>query len=647
MKKLLFIFGVFLSFSVFPQVKQQISPGTVLSNCGVGSASPTANSPSIGVAINITCPTYGASAGASNNATAIQAAINAAVSAGVPLYIPAAATCYKYTAPLTVTGNLTIIGDFVSGNWLGANGINLPVGNPLFQGSVLCPSSNGSNGITVTGAGNSLNLYNIVVEFQTPFSGTGHGIYYVPPLTAGNYQGLSGSVWNNVVVYGTDGNHYGYYLENFIYDTFIQVQGFGGGGFYLYGSNNGFNFGNSVFVNPYVQTIVGGSANAYNVDSAAAQTLNLITFVKPQAIVNNISGISPAGNLPTSAQQIFFMGTHPQAIRLVAPDFETNVGSPVTWFNGQQNYFDTLAYYSDASKLNITGGFPYGVLTPGPTVNINDATGSGSVALASVNFMPQAVVTASSPVNYGILAGLQVGAPTQGTNVTSSRLDAIYSTGEIYNTGDYAGTGGMFVGGTMQLNTGNGGATTEIADAGTSGLLTLGNTNNTTSMGSTTLNLPNIATVTTAQSGTVCRGTGGLLTYDPTNTCLVSSGRFKTHVENISEGRGIDEVMKLRPVSYFLDKPADPLDLNQVTMQIGFIAEDVNKVDPRLVTTTKDGELLSVRYLQMTAVLTKAIQDQQHEIDSLKRWRYASTRRQRPSPMRSPPPERELLRRAK
>jgi hypothetical protein len=43
---------------------------------------------------------------------------------------------------------------------------------------------------------------------------------------------------------------------------------------------------------------------------------------------------------------------------------------------------------------------------------------------------------------------------------------------------------------------------------------------------------------------------------------------------------------------------------------VGLIAEDVAKIDQRLVTTDANGDLHSVRYLQITAVLIKAMQEQ-------------------------------------
>lgn len=71
--------------------------------------------------------------------------------------------------------------------------------------------------------------------------------------------------------------------------------------------------------------------------------------------------------------------------------------------------------------------------------------------------------------------------------------------------------------------------------------------------------------------------------------------------------------MAMRPVHYELKK--DPTHIGE---QVGFISEEVNEVDPRLVSRDSNGDPMGVRYMQYTAVLTLAIQEQQHEIEELK-----------------------------
>lgn len=130
--------------------------------------------------------------------------------------------------------------------------------------------------------------------------------------------------------------------------------------------------------------------------------------------------------------------------------------------------------------------------------------------------------------------------------------------------------------------------------------------------GSTVL-LPNIASTSAAQQGTVCWATGGGLTVDTTVACLASTRKVKQNIQLLDIG--LDQVMKLQPVSYDL-KP----EFNQAHLgpQVGLVAEDVQKVDPRLVALDDKGDPRGVRYMQLTAVLVKAIQQQQAEIAYLK-----------------------------
>jgi hypothetical protein len=51
--------------------------------------------------------------------------------------------------------------------------------------------------------------------------------------------------------------------------------------------------------------------------------------------------------------------------------------------------------------------------------------------------------------------------------------------------------------------------------------------------------------------------------------------------------------------------------------QIGFIAQDVEEVLPELVSTSEKG-MKGLSYGQLTAVLVKAIQEQQKQIEELK-----------------------------
>jgi hypothetical protein len=85
-------------------------------------------------------------------------------------------------------------------------------------------------------------------------------------------------------------------------------------------------------------------------------------------------------------------------------------------------------------------------------------------------------------------------------------------------------------------------------------------------------------------------------------TCTVSSARYKHNIESLTATSGLALLRQLRPVSF------ETNDENQA--RVGFIAEEVNALDPRLVFYENDGITpRGVRYEEMTAVLAKSVQE--------------------------------------
>lgn len=122
-------------------------------------------------------------------------------------------------------------------------------------------------------------------------------------------------------------------------------------------------------------------------------------------------------------------------------------------------------------------------------------------------------------------------------------------------------------------------------------------------------------------NGSICGGTQAW-----TNT---SDARLKTDVRDLEADEGLATVLKLRPVSF------DWLDAKQRTRQgrqIGFIAQDVEKVMPMLVShpgtpttieledgtrkTINDTEVMS--YATVVVPLVKAVQELKAANDNLK-----------------------------
>jgi len=112
-------------------------------------------------------------------------------------------------------------------------------------------------------------------------------------------------------------------------------------------------------------------------------------------------------------------------------------------------------------------------------------------------------------------------------------------------------------------------------------------------------------------SGNVCYTSGGaaggiyLLTR-----CVSSSARYKENIVDLTFG--LDAIEALRPVEFDYQDwySNDPRD-------VGFIAEEVEQVSPLLVRYNSEGQVENVKYEKLTALLVKAIQEQQEQITAL------------------------------
>ncbi len=134
------------------------------------------------------------------------------------------------------------------------------------------------------------------------------------------------------------------------------------------------------------------------------------------------------------------------------------------------------------------------------------------------------------------------------------------------------------------------------------------------------IRMNNAATASATQTYAWCGDSNKQMIAD-TVACLVSARRFKDRIAPLDVG--LAEVMKLQPVKFHYKKEfngALQSDRNFNSEQVGFIADDVQKIDDRFVLTEKDGKTPhALRYENMVALLTKAIQEQQQQIDELRK----------------------------
>lgn len=88
-------------------------------------------------------------------------------------------------------------------------------------------------------------------------------------------------------------------------------------------------------------------------------------------------------------------------------------------------------------------------------------------------------------------------------------------------------------------------------------------------------------------------------------TFCSSSIRYKENVRNFTGG--LDVVRRLRPVTYDWKRDG--------SHDVGFIAEEVNKIEPLLSKFNEKGEVEGVKYGQITTLLVNAVREQQEQIE--------------------------------
>jgi len=325
----------------------------------------------------------------------------------------------------------------------------------------------------------------------------------------------------------------------------------------------------------------------------------------------------------------FFSGTTSGFTQVSTSYFTPYVDNTTTL--GSASYrWSTI--YGMAGTFSTSATAP--ILAAGATSanNLITASGSGTFAgtaqigISSVPTYTAAATSSGSDLYAGGI--LAAGSYTMGSRAGLTVADAVLGSGSAI-TQQY----GVYIPDLTHGTSLNMGIRCLISSGSAKGCLYLDGTANNflkgnTAFGSTTapthqvevtgtlavsgaVTLPGLASSSSATTGTLCWTTStGNVTVDTTLSCLASAGRYKQNI--IPLGDSLAEALALRPVEYELKPEFDPEHLGR---QVGFIAEDVAEVDKRLVSFQDDGQTRGVRYMQMAAVLTKAIQEEQKEIE--------------------------------
>jgi hypothetical protein len=111
----------------------------------------------------------------------------------------------------------------------------------------------------------------------------------------------------------------------------------------------------------------------------------------------------------------------------------------------------------------------------------------------------------------------------------------------------------------------------------------------------------------------ICLSAKNEITYSTTACVGASTARVKNSITSLNNS-ALDIVNALRPVSFVYNQDASP---NDQSVHLGFIAEEVDRINKNLVAYDTAGLPKSVKYDEFTPILAKAIQEQQNQIKEL------------------------------
>jgi hypothetical protein len=289
-------------------------------------------------------------------------------------------------------------------------------------------------------------------------------------------------------------------------------------------------------------------------------------------------------------------------------------------------------------RITSTGNVGIGASSPVQTLHLKAASGSttglrlessgGTTNFDILSSEGDGNVYLYQRSNYGILFGtnntermrltaggrLAIGRTTPGTSLSVAGQSEVWQLALSYDTGE----GGVIGSPSANVIAFGNWAGTERMRISSSGELLIGTTSSPSAYGLVAIRGTNKGlTIQDAVSNgyrSLYFQSGNLYFYNGTNEGYLSSGGTWVNASDVTLKKdvkeieyGLKEVMELKPKWYRMIE--DDLE------QIGFIAQDVEEVLPELVSTSEKG-MKGLSYGQLTAVLVKAIQEQQEQISA-------------------------------
>jgi Chaperone of endosialidase len=121
---------------------------------------------------------------------------------------------------------------------------------------------------------------------------------------------------------------------------------------------------------------------------------------------------------------------------------------------------------------------------------------------------------------------------------------------------------------------------------------------------------------------TTPRGTPVFINVNGQLGTVNSSARFKTEIKPMDKAS--EAILALKPVTFHYKKEFDP----EGTPQFGLVAEEVEKVNPALITRDPDGKPFTVRYEAINAMLLNEFLKEHRRVQELKSTLEATIEKQ-------------------
>lgn len=272
-------------------------------------------------------------------------------------------------------------------------------------------------------------------------------------------------------------------------------------------------------------------------------------------------------------------------------------------------------------QINSTGAYNVGV---GSSALLNNTTGSDNTAEGSAALGQNTGGGYNSAFGYDALALNAIGLGNTALGYT-----ALFNNNANYNTA--VGTAALSnntMGGTntalgyfalSSLTTGGGniaigsGSGQNVAGSGSYNI-EIGNAGTPTDSNVVRIGTPgeHLSTFIAGINTSTITGSAVLVNSSGQLGVLLSSQRYKEDIHDM--GRASDALMQLRPVTFRYKHAAED---GRKPLNYGLIAEEVAKIYPELVVYGDNGEIESVQYHQLPALLLNEVQKQHQTIQQL------------------------------